>query len=268
MTTTDIQVASVEGKELAIESKIINGTPIVVIPVGFQITQFDDLRDKPKRVEQTIRHNTADSFIRYYQEFATENSAIFLDTDTNTFVAIFDYHKTDKPEWCSHKAIYTLKPTSEWTAWKESDRRSMLREEFGQFIERNLEEIIDPQNEHLMDIAARLQSDARLKFNKTTHTENGQVVFQYHEEIENGKVGQVGQLKIPNTFSIGLKLFEGGEEYRINALFRYLVKDGTLLIWHELIRPHKIVEANIKDTRERIEAGMNVGSFFEALVPL
>lgn len=261
---SDIQAAIDAGRELATKPILVNGTPVIVAPDGFRIVELPGLRESPQHIEENVRHTTAASFVAYYNRYCGGSSAVFLDTSTNTFTAVIDCHEPSwSPRWCKHKATYSLKPTPEWSQWKGNDKKTMTQEEFGRFIEDNLVEIVNPPNGEMLEIALSLQAKTQVDFSRATRLDNGQTQLTYAETID-GKAGANGAMKIPDLFSIGLVLFEGGEAYQLDARFRYRIREGNLTLWYELVRPHKTVDANVADTTKLIQGGMDAGSFFVA----
>lgn len=258
------QAAIEAGKQLMMnrEPIYINDTPHLVVPENCTLHKLEYLREYPQHIEETVHHSTAASFINYYQKFATENSVVFLNAKSNVFIAIFDYHAPGQPDWTKHRSYFELIKTPEWIAWLTNDKKSMNQPEFGMFIENNLEEIITPSGAEMLEIALSMQANTKIKFSQAIRLDNGQTSLQYVEDID-GKAGLNGSLKIPEKFTIGLKLFEGGEAYQIDARFRYRIKDGNLAIWYELIRPHKTINANLDDTKALLQKSMAVGNFYE-----
>lgn len=262
--TSDIQSAIDAGRELATQIDTIYGTPFIVLPAGHKFEILSELRLKPNRISEKIKHSTVASFIDYYNRFSTSASVIFLDTNSNEFTAIFDYHDQDsKSDWCDHTSVFKLKSTHEWSSWSANNKKMFSQEEFGRFIEENLMEIVSPANGEMLEIALSLQAKTKVDFSKAIRLDNGQTQLQYIETID-GSAGINGSLKIPEIFSIGLILFEGGSPYQIDARFRYRIKDGNLALWYELIRPHKTVEANVIETTNKILGEMHNGHCFEA----
>ena len=262
---TESQMLIDNGKQLAhADIKEFHSIPALVIPRDCEIKLFPDLRETPLRIDEVVNHATAQSFIDYWTAYKNDNSAIFVNTTDNIFLAIFDYHNTES-NWKKHHSLFKLKKTVEWKTWQENDKKAMNQHDFGMFIEQNLEEIIDPVGAEMQEIAMSLQAKSKVNFEKATRLDNGQTQFVYQETIE-AKAGQNGQFKIPQQFTIGLKLFEGGEAYKMEAKFRYRIKDGNLAIWYELMRPHKTIEANLNDTLELIKAGCATTAFYSAVL--
>lgn len=255
-----IQAAIEAGKQLATQPFNINGTPMLVIPDHHHLKQLNAYRDHPLRIEQHTKHTTAVSFVDYFNKFAEPNSVIFIDQESAIFYSIIDYHG-DLPGNNAHTAVFTLEKTQEWQNWLNNNKKAMNQEDFGRFIEDNLEEIITPNGAEMLEIALSIQAKTDTKFSSAQRLDNGQIQLAYHEEI-NGSAGAKGQLKIPQTFTIGLKLFEGGEPYQLEARLRYRIKEGSLSLWYELIRPHKTIDANIADTTTLIANSMATGQIY------
>ena len=268
----DIQAAIDAGKLLATKPFEINGTPALIIPDNHSLELLNDLRDRPLKTSQKTTHTTAKSFVDYFNKFANADSVVFIDQDAATFNAIIDYHGAEEANSGLHSAKFSLKKSKEWGIWLSGDGVKMNQEDFGRFIENNLEEIITPAvNEgekstapsgaQMLEIALSIQAKTETKFSSAQRLDNGQVQLSFHEEI-NGTAGAKGDLKIPQTFFIGLKIYEGGEPYQLEARLRYRISNGTLTLWYELIRPHKTIEANIADTTAIINNKITSGSIY------
>lgn len=238
---------------LAQDAHFINETPYLIIPNNCQAIFLDDRREVPERIIKTIQHSTAESFCAYFNEFAQKDSSqIFFSQHNQTFTAILDYHQPDEPNWCQHESSFTLIETTEKQNWFNKSGTAMTQEEFGLFIEQNLLDIIEPNGAEMLEIALSMRANTAIKFERATRLDNGQVSFAYHEHID-GKAGANGQLKIPESFTLGMKLYHGMEPYKIEAKLRYRIKDGNLSIWYDLVRPHKVIEANSDDAMKLIE---------------
>lgn len=260
-----IETALAAGRDSVLEMIYENGTPYIVAPDNFKVHEFPHLRDNPIRIEETTVHTTAQSFIDYYNQYANDASAIFIDEINSKFLAILDYH--DKPVmagWKKHKSFFYLSETPEWKTWNDNNKKAMSQEEFGRFIENALPEILDPTGADMLEIALSIQAKTEVKFSKATRLDNGQTQLAYNEVID-GKAGINGQLKIPEKFTIGLKLFRGGQPYKLDARLRYRIKEGNLQLWYELIRAHDVIDANINDITDLVIASISVGKIYRGV---
>lgn len=252
-----IETALEAGRQLTLDTIYENGTPMLLIPKDYTLQRLDDLRDWPIRIQQSTRHTTAQSFINYFRTYADEDSAIFIDEiNHQSALAILDYHAPAQADWKQHTAVFDLVKTPEWETWLQHNKKPKTQAEFGAFIEDNLPDIVAPTGAEMLEIALGIQAKTEVKFSSGIRLDNGQTQLTYNETID-GAAGAKGQLKIPEKFSIGLKLFRGDAPYQLDARLRYRIKDGNLSIWYELIRPHITVDANINDTIALIEQGIN-----------
>ncbi|RLJ20005.1 hypothetical protein DJ031_06760 [bacterium endosymbiont of Escarpia laminata] len=248
-----IQAAIEAGKALGTHAITdVEGVPTLIVPEGFTAKQYPDLMEHPKRTEQVVRTDTAGSFIEYFNRFGDDNSAIFCDLEDAYFLGIIDYHSEDHAKWLNHQVKFTCKQTPEWSAWERGSGQRMDQLKFAFFIEENLEEIINPPGAEMLEIATTLKAKTKINFTSAQRLDNGQTQFQYVEEID-GSAGIKGQISIPETIKLGMRLFEGGDAYEMEARFRYRIKEGQVAMWYDLVRPHKVHRAAVDSVFEQIK---------------
>lgn len=256
MTDNNTQAAIDAGLALA-KAFDINGTPAVMKPAGASVELFEQLRALPMRSKVDFTALTATAFIDYYKQFATSDSVIVYSTQSGLFKAVIDYHTAQSPDWCQHVMTYTCQQSEEWKSWMASNARDMDQESFAAFIENYQTDIQNPPAAEMMEIARSLQANTDVKFRSAVRLDNGQVQFAYNEVV-NGQAGETGQLAIPQIITLGLRPFVGGPAYRVEARFRYRIKDAKLVMRYELVRPHRIIEdavaALVVDIKEQTAA--------------
>ncbi len=253
-TPNDIQAAIEAGKALAAQQPIvINDQPLLLVPNDMRVDYLAQLAPRPQRPHATVTAQTPDAFIDYFNHFADDDSAIFIDRETGKCVGIIDYHSPDAPAWGEHRVVYRPVHTPEAKAWLENSGTRMDQEEFALFLERNAEDISTPPAAEMLEIATTLKVKTKVTFASAKRLHDGQTQFQYVEEHE-GRAGHKGQLTIPETFTIGLRLFEGGDAYALQARFRYRIGNEPQF-WYDLIRPHRVREDAIDSITQKIRAG-------------
>lgn len=228
----------------------------IKVPSNYRLELFEKREPTPDRTAQTAELDTAQSFIEYFNRFSDESSLIACDIKEGIFKAYLDYHTPEKPSWKDHVCIFKCKQTPEWSDWRSRSGIAMDQEKFAYFIEDHAEEVITPSPADMMEIALSLRAKKNINFNSGIRLHNGQVQLEYTETIK-GEAGAKGQLEIPENIEIAVKLFDGGETYKMNARFRYRIKEGQLAMWYELIRPHKTHEAAVNDAFEMIKKSVN-----------
>jgi len=263
---SDIQAAINAGTQ-AVQVLNIEGTPTVIAPRELSINQFEELLPAPLRLKESVTLLDAISFIDYYNEFSTDDSLIFVNLEKGIFKAILDYHKLpDQPTWGSHTASYTCPNTEEWKRWNDYSGTKMDQIQFALFIEDNLLEITQPSGGEMLEIATTLRAKTKVDFSSATRLDNGQTQLSYLEDME-GKAGLKGQLEIPETIKLKLQPFIGGPMYECEARFRYRIKEGQLIMWYDLVRPHRIHEDAVKDVFDQIKQAKRGGNILMGICP-
>jgi uncharacterized protein YfdQ (DUF2303 family) len=187
---------------------------------------------------------------------------VFFDEPQALFTAILDYHD-DQPGWCQHRAVYQLPRTPEWNTWTAHNRKSMSQADFAEFIENNTPDIREPDGATLLDMVKTLQAKKAVQFESSVRLDNGQVEFVYVEDIK-GTVTK-GKVDVPSEFKIGIPPFRGEAPFAITARLRYRIGDDKrLVLWYDLLRPHKVAETVGEEIAERIREATGVQMFYGA----
>ncbi len=240
----------------------IGNVPGILIPTRYQLKEFLERAASPARIQTRVSLHSIPVFLAYYNRYCDEFSTIFCQQEKFRFEAILDFHREgDAPGWCEHRALYACPASDPWKTWTSNSGKWMPQEAFALFIERNLPDIQDPEGARMLEIVTSLQAQNNAAFKRAIRLDNGQVQFQYHEEIS-GTAGRDGQLTIPTTFRLGLQVFRGETGYQVEAAFRYRITDAKLSLSYELIRPERIAEAAMAESYEQIKTGMTHGNLY------
>jgi uncharacterized protein YfdQ (DUF2303 family) len=237
---------------------LIDETPAVLIPKGYELRTFPEARDYPRHTEQTVTTDTAIDWLAYWNRFADQHSTAFFDVQAARLIGVMDYHSPSSADWCRHQVVYECPVTPEWQRWKNNDGKRMNQAEFARFIEDAIPDITDPSGAEMLEIATSLQVHNKSFFRQAMRLDNDETQFTYEENLE-GKAGAKGQLTIPQTITLGVRLFQGGPGYALEARFRYSLKDGGLTMWYDLVRPERVHEAAVLEVLEQIKMGMTAG---------
>lgn len=254
--SSDVAAALAAGRQMgAIDVKQVGGIPVITLPKDMELHQLPHLRETPRDLDTKIAVDNADSFIAYFNAFGDPNvSVVFCNIEMAMFRGVIDYHVSqDRPAWCRHHVVFTCRQTKEWKAWVENDGEKMDQLTFACFIEQNFDEIVQPEAAQMLEIATSLKAKTTVDFKSGKRLNDGQVQFQYNEVIE-GRAGHAGDITIPETLKLGIRVFEGTEPYELTARFRYRLDKGNLVMWYDLVRPHKVHESAVKDVLEQIRA--------------
>lgn len=216
---------------------------------------------KPARRKGTASLTTLASLIDWANRFKGENSALFADRDPGkpSLTCIADYHlagaatidaETGDPtaRHLGHRGVYRFPLSPEWTAWTGIADKALEKDQFGQFLEDNLKDILDPtpfllsgrgeaaewerklhqialkmegrfgQVLQLVQLSKSLQINETSNLAVTTNRDTGEAAIQFQNEHRDAE-GR--PLAVPNLFLIAIPVFKGGAAYRLPVRLKY-----------------------------------------------
>lgn len=256
-TPRDVEAALHAGMQLA-EQRDVHGTPYVILPPGATVHDLARLLPNPTRKVGRAVLNDAPSFIEFVNAEKTKATRVYGQMQPPTFVAVLN-DNADGPGWRDYQAHYVCPLALKWQTWKGASGRQMNQEQFAQFIEDNLPDVAIPAAAEMLEISRSLEAKKKVNFASGIRLSNGQNELTYEEEITG--TAQKGKLKVPEEFTIGIPVLEGGTKYAVKARLRYRIAEGgKLTMWYELIRPHEILEDAVREVWTKIEqeAGLRV----------
>ena len=104
----------------------------------------------------------------------------------------------------------------------------------------------------MLEVSRTLEAKKKVNFASGIRLANGEVQFTYEEQIQG--TAAKGQIKVPETFVLGIPVFHGGPRYHVEARLRYRIADGgAMTMWYDLLRPHKIIEHAALEVWKEIE---------------
>jgi uncharacterized protein YfdQ (DUF2303 family) len=218
----------------------------IVVKDGFSIkslSEFDKLRERPRRLSGTVTTHTPQSFIDYVERFHDANTVITADLLERKLSAVLNYHEANGAgaRWGDHRVVYQVRETPEWITWNGAHDKPKSQEAFAQFIEENIPDIATPPGAVILELAENLQVKKEVTFSGKVNRTTGGRQLLFDEAVEGS--ARKGEMKIPDEFTLGIAPFEGSEPQQLKARLRYRVDQGRLSMWVSLDRPHKLVEA-------------------------
>lgn len=247
------QAALEAGMELG-EIRYVGDLPFVVLPEGAKTEELENLLLTPTRKRGLVTLRDVGSFIALVNKEETPATRLYGNVNPPNFTAVFNDHADGSlAGWRDYRAAYACPLSIEWKTWAGMSGKQMSQADFAAFIENNLPDIVNPLAAHMLEISRTLEAKKKVNFASAIRLDNGQNQFTYEEEISG--TAQKGQLQIPEEFTIGIPVLEGGAPYAVDARLRYRIADGgKLTMWFELIRPHKVVENAAAEVWSQIEA--------------
>lgn len=204
-----------------------------------------------ERKTGTTTVRDAQSFLAYWDKHHDDASEVYADSDCLTVTAVLDAHQADGARWAQHRLHLALRETEAWKQWLRWNGELMGQEDFAEFLEDHLPELLEPSAAEMLEIAQSFQAAQKVDFQSATRLTSGQRQFQY-VETTTAKAGQKGQLTVPEQFTIGLVPFEGSEGYKLTARLRHRIGQNGLRLGYKLERPDEIRKTAFADVVKTI----------------
>lgn len=250
--TTESAVGAIFGAATAEPTKI-GDTSVIILPEGFAPRSLEEYLPEPTRKRGTVTLRDAASFITLVmQEAKLSQSRIYGCYSPPSFKAVFNDHGIEGAGWRDHVAVFVCPLSIEWLTWTAASGKQMPQSDFAAFIENNLPDIATPPAAEMLEISRSLEAKKKVNFASGVRLSNGQNELTYEEEISG--TAAKGKLQVPEQFTIGIPVLEGGDKYAVDCRLRYRILDGgKMSMWYELVRPHKVLEDAVKGVWSQIQ---------------
>jgi uncharacterized protein YfdQ (DUF2303 family) len=232
-------------------------TEVMLVPQGWTVAPLEPIINgflpAPRRAKAQVNAHDVATFVAYWKRYASENTSImFADTTTQNVIAVIDYHKAGGDAgWRQHTVTFSLMPTVEWATWLADNGKRKTQEGFAQFIEDNAPDVVN--SAALLDLALRLEATKGVYFVSGKRLSDGWTTLTYQEESA-ATVGK-DKLVVPEEFKLRLVPYQGVEIAEVTARLRYRIQEQKLVLWYDLLRPHKVTEQAFNDAVAAIAAG-------------
>lgn len=208
----------------------------LALPPGWTAQRFapdEDQRPTPRRTARVIEAHEVGGLISYVKRFKDASTALYCKADkTPQVLAILDDHQPGQPMHAKHRALFGCPHTEEWTRWTAMDRKPKAQQEFAEFIEDNLRDIVEPTGAEFLTHVTNLVDTRSTEFKSATRLSDGMVQFQF-VETDGGQ-----SVKFPTRIAIAVPVFMGlPTRYRMDLRIKYRAGKDGLAMWYEIDRP-------------------------------
>lgn len=228
-----------------LEVKEIHGTHHLVLPQNFKHIELTEAIEKaqnvPERKRGTLVLADVPSLLQYCaDQGAADGGYVYADMDGRSITAVFNDNRHN-PGWRDHRATFKAEYTPEFHKWLNNDKQHKGQSEFAEFIEDNFADLQGDDAQNLLTVATTMQAKTGINFSSAKRLQDGQTQLVYSETI-NATAGASGTLQIPQTFTLGLRIFKNGDGFKLTARLKYRLAGGAVKFWYELDRPERAVE--------------------------
>lgn len=169
-----------------------------------------------------------------------------------------------EPGWGDFRVKIEFRPTPQWTKWRNFDGKMLTQVAFAEFLEDNIDDIVEPSGAAMLEIASYLEIVRNVNFKSGIALSSGVVQF-VHEQDDAAKV-KANTFEVPKEFSIGVAPVFGLKHYRVPARFRYRLNDGKLTLGYKLQRIENVMGLVVEEVIAAVERGADI-SVLDGLPP-
>jgi uncharacterized protein YfdQ (DUF2303 family) len=188
---------------------------------------------------------------------------VYADESTLSLVAVLNDDQNATTGWRDYRVRLGLRRSPEWEAWRAVDRattdgRLLGQEAFAEFVEDHLADIIDPTAADMLELAQTFHATVSSNFRQGARLRDGRRQFAFEEDID-AKAGESGEMVIPGTVRLRVRLFVGGGPTETTARLRWRLREAKLSLGFKL---------DGADDLERVEFGQSIVAGVEDVLSL
>lgn len=230
----------------SLEPRKVGEATFLILPPNYQKIEVTDAVEKanavPNRKSGIARLGSVPSLLQYLADQNAVGSAyVYADVDSRTTSAVFNDQRGLFSGWRDHRATYEAELTPEFKLWMARNKQKFSQTEFAEFIEDNFADLAGDDAGTLLNVATTIAATTGINFASAKRLDNGQTQLTYNETID-AKAGADGSLKIPQKFTLGMRIFKNGEAYSLTARLKYRMGGGAVNFFYELERPERSID--------------------------
>lgn len=259
MSTTEAEAVAALAAQPVAAPVVVGDVERLALPAGWtaQIIDHEKLAATPRRASGRIVVRDAAGFVQAVKQRADGLYTLYADDDALALSAVLNDDQGATAGWRDHVVALELRKRPEWLHWTSLDGRLVEQKTFALHIEDGLKEIVSPTAADMLDLAQTFQATTAAKFKGGNRLANGERQFVYEEEID-AKAG-AGQVAIPDSFTLRIAPFFGGEPVEIVARFRYQLRQSELTLGYKLDRPDEVALAAFTAITDAVAGDLGQG---------
>lgn len=228
---------------------------LFVVPEGGRVQEVDLTRHQPHPKRKTGRVHLADaeSFVRYVNTHGQPGTTVFCSQDASRLTAVLNAHTSTDPGWEDHEAVLVLTHTPAWLAFTGIDGKLLPQEEFAEFVQDQLAMFVNPASAAMLEIAHTFEAKTSVDFESAVRLDSGQRNLVYKETVA-ARAGQKGNVEIPETVTLALAPWRGGDPYMVTARLRYRIVGGNLALGFKLDRVEEVLDRAFHEVVDHVNA--------------
>jgi len=177
------------------------------------------------------------SFSAYITAFKSPTAICRASLGSNSIVAVLDYHGRARegadaavPGRGAHTVKLLCPFDLDYTRWRPvfAGKQTFDQAELARFLEDMIHTIGEPAAGDLMDAIADLEIVRHVHFKSARNDRNGNINIAYQELDDENVGGRDGSLSLPESVTIVVPIFQGGNAVALVAKLRHRMDKGQV----------------------------------------
>lgn len=205
-------------------------------------------RHRPVSKRGTVHVHTPQSLVAYVdRHLDPDESTLWGDVNGHTVTVVLNDHVSgdDVAGWADHRAVLTLERSWEWKAWTAHNEDDLSQVGLAEFLEEHVNEIVEPDGATILEVAQTLHATKGANFKSAVALQSGEQQLVWEEQVD-AKAGHSGTTEIPRRFTVALRPFVGTDPVRVEASFRFRIRDGRLSLGYRLLGLEEITRTAVE----------------------
>ena len=177
--------------------------PIVVVAEAQKVQNLEQYLAAPTRIDEKRKFDDLRGFVGYVNDYKTANTVAFASRER--IQVIFDYHAKDAPQWGSHAIEFTYKRSQRWQLWERNNNQWKSQEDFADFLDSGLEEIVDPSQASVLELVKNFRATVNAEAESQISADGTN--FSYRQTIKGG--AKKTDITIPDFLTVQVSPFDG-----------------------------------------------------------
>jgi len=177
--------------------------PAIVIGEKQKIESIEKFLSAPVRIKEERKFDDLRGFVEYVNQYKTDTTAAFASRER--IQVVFDYHGKDSPQWCSHVINFHYRRSSRWLLWEKNNNAWKSQEDFADFLDSGLEEIVEPSQSAVLEIVKNFRATVNAEAESQIGADGTH--FSYRQTIKGG--AKKTDLVVPEFLKVRVSPFDG-----------------------------------------------------------
>lgn len=213
-------------------------SPAIVLPAGCGVHDLERYLTEPAFFRGTFSTENPTAFCAYVNEYASGETAVFLEASAMRATAIIDFGSHDDPKWHHHRAQLQLQVSPEFMALRDNSGsgNAMGQRMFMDWLtdwSHILTFYSDSEGKHRVAFAEVVRAVQKMEIKAHANSTSEERDFA-HKRSRLEEVEIEGQAKLPPLMSMHCEPYLGLEERNIFCRLLTVARDGQPFVGYRI----------------------------------